>query len=145
MNASVGNGLDVGVLLDELYQGGVNAAISWSRDGRIEVRLGDTRGGYDAETKLDSFAEAAAWLREKALLHYPHSRFSRRHAAFHHRTYDCHRPDGDTSAHWPEIELLDLGHLLTRQAPITEIAKFLHRSPDEVRDKLAALGRVCTQ
>jgi len=45
--------------------------------------------------------------------------------------------------HWSEIDLLDLGHMLTRKAPIKEIASFLRRSPAEVRDKIAELGRAC--
>jgi hypothetical protein len=141
MNASKGNGLVVEALLDELYTGGINATISWLQGGRIEVRLGDAWGGYAAATEVDSFAEAAEWLRDKALIHCPRSKFARQYAAFPDRPNDQHRPDRNADMHWSEIDLLDLGHLLTRGASIREIASFLHRSSAEVRDKIAALGR----
>jgi hypothetical protein len=143
MNASNGYGLDVEALLDHLCTGGVDASISWSHDGRIEVKLGDALNGYDAETTVHSLAEAAEWLRNKALIHYPHSKFSRRYAAFPNHPNDHPRPDGNSGMHWSEIDLLDLGHMLTRKAPIKEIASFLRRSPAEVRDKIAELGRAC--
>jgi hypothetical protein len=143
MNASNGYVLDVEALLDHLYAGGVDASISWSYDGRIEVKLGDALNGYDAETTVDSFAEAAEWLRDKALIHYPRSKFACGHAASLNRPDDHPRPDGNSGMHWSEIDLLDLGHMLTRKAPIKEIASFLRRSPAEVRDKIAELGRAC--
>jgi hypothetical protein len=143
MRISNSVGLDVEALLDHLYTGGINASISWLCDGRIEVKLGDARSGYDAETKVDSFAEAAEWLRDKALIHYPHSKFAHSHAALLGPPNNNHRADGNTGMHWSEIDLLDLGHLLTRRAPIKEIASFLRRTPAEVRDKIAALGRSC--
>ena len=143
MNASNGYVLDVEALLDHLYAGGVDASISWSYDGRIEVKLGDALNGYDAETTVDSFAEVAEWLRDKALIHYPRSKFSCGHAASLNRPDDHRRPDGNSGMHWSEIDLLDLGHMLTRKAPIKEIASFLRRSPAEVRDKIAELGRAC--
>jgi hypothetical protein len=141
MNASNGHDLDVGALLEQLYTVGINATISWLRGSRIEVRLGDAWGGYVAATEVDSFAEAAEWLRDKALIHCPHSKFARQYAAFRTQPSDHHRPDGNTDLRWSEIELLDLGHLLTRGASIREIASFLHRSSAEARDKIAALGR----
>ena len=141
MKAINGYSLDVGDLLEQLYTGGINATISWLQGGRVEVRLGDAWGGYAAATEVDSFAEAAEWLRDKALIHCPHSKFARQYAAFPGRPNDYHQPDGNTDLRWSEIELLDLGHLLTRGASIREIASFLHRSSAEVRDKIAALGR----
>lgn len=140
MEAPNGYELDVEALLKHLFAGGINASISWSRDGHIEVKLGDAINGYDAETQVDSFAEAAEWLRDKALIHYPHSNFSR---GFLNPANEHYRPDGNTGMHWSEVDLLDLGHLLTRGASIREIASFLRRSSGEVRDKIAALGRAC--
>ena len=40
------------------------------------------RKGCDAEAKVSTLAEAAEWLRGKALMHYPHSEFSRKYPAF---------------------------------------------------------------
>jgi hypothetical protein len=41
------------------------------------------------------------------------------------------------------MDLVDLGHMLTREVPIKEIASYLCRSQAEVRDKIAELGRAC--
>ena len=49
----------------------------------------------------------------------------------------------NTGTRWSEMDLVDLGHMLTRELPITEIASLLFRSPAEVRDKIAELGRAC--
>jgi hypothetical protein len=137
------NGLGIEAILNDLYNSEISASVSRSRDGRISVKLGDTLNGYDAEAEVDSFAEAAEWLRNKALIHYPHSEFSRRYAASVRRPDVGHRPDVNTGMHWSELDLLDLGHMLTRKAPINEIASFLRRSQEEVRDKIAELGRAC--
>jgi hypothetical protein len=67
-------------------------------------------------------------------MHYPRSEFSRRHAAFD-------RANVNTRTRWSEVDLVDLGHMLTRELPIQEIAIHLCRSPAEVRGKIAELGR----
>jgi hypothetical protein len=130
------NGLDVEAILNDLHVSKVNASISLSCDGRIAVKLGDPLNGYDAEAKVDTLAEAAEWLRDKALMHYSRSEFSRKFAA-------VDRANVNTATRWSEMDLVDLGHMLTREMPIKEIASYLCRSPAEVRDKIAALGRAC--
>jgi hypothetical protein len=45
-------------------------------DGGIDVKLGDALNGYDAKSKVSTFAEAAAWLRDQACTHYPDSEFA---------------------------------------------------------------------
>jgi hypothetical protein len=72
--------------------------------------------------------------RLKALMHYSRSEFSRRHAAFD-------RANVNTRTRWSEVDLVDLGHMLTRELPIQEIAIHLCRSPADVRGKIAELGR----
>jgi hypothetical protein len=130
------NELDVETILNDLHVSKVNASISLSCDGRIEVKLGDALNGYDAEGKVDTLAEAAEWLRDKALMHYPRSEFSRRHAVFD-------QAEVNAGIRWSEMDLVDLGHMLTRELPIKEIASCLCRSPAEVRDKIAELGQAC--
>jgi hypothetical protein len=100
------------------------------------VKLGDGLHGYDAEAKIDTVADAAEWLRDKALMHYPRSDFSRKYPA-------VDRAHINTGTRWSEMDLVDLGHMLTREVPIQQIANHLCRSPAEVRDKIAELGRAC--
>jgi hypothetical protein len=130
------NGLDTEAIFNDLYASKVNASISWLCDGGIDVKLGDALNGHDAEAKVDTFAEAAEWLRDKALMHYPRSEFSRKYAALD-------RAQVNTGMRWSEMDLVDLGHMLTREVPIKEMAGHLCRSPAEVRDKIAELGRAC--
>jgi hypothetical protein len=136
MSISNRNGLDTEAILNDLCASKVRASISLSSDGRIEVKLGDALNGYEAEAKVDTLTEATEWLRDKALMHYPRGKFSRKYAALD-------RADVNTGTRWSEIDLLDLGHMLTRELPIKEIASHLCRSPAEVRDKIAELGQVC--
>jgi len=130
------NGLDTGAILNDLHLSNVKASISLSCDGRIDVKLGDPLNGYDAEAKVGTLAEAADWLRNKALMHYPRSEFSGKYAGFD-------QAHVNTGMRWSEMDLVDLGHMLTREVPIKEIAGHLCRSPAEVRDKIAELGQAC--
>jgi hypothetical protein len=130
------NGLDTEAILNDLYTSKVNASISWLCDGGIDVKLGDALNGHDAEAKVDTFDEAAEWLRDKALMHYPRSEFSRKYAALD-------RAQVNTGMRWSEMDLVDLGHVLTRRVPIKAIASYLCRSRAEVRDKIAELGQAC--
>jgi hypothetical protein len=82
MSTPVHTGLDVEAILNDLYASEINAAISWLWDGGIDVKLGDPLNGYDAEGKVGTFAEAAAWLRDQACTHYPDSEFARKHGGF---------------------------------------------------------------
>jgi hypothetical protein len=128
------SGLDTEAILNDLSASKVSASISWLADGHIDVRLGDALNGFQAETKMDTLAEAAEWLRSKVLMHHPRSAFSRKYAG-------SEQAHVNTGTRWSEMDLVDLGHMLTRELPITEIASLLFRSPAEVRDKIAELGR----
>jgi hypothetical protein len=130
------NGLDTEAILNDLCASKVSASISWLCDGRIEVKLGDALNGYEAEAKVDTLTEAAEWLRDKALMHYPRGKFSRKYAAFD-------RANVNTGTRWSEMDLVDLGHMLTREVPVKEIAGHLCRSSADVQDKIAELGRTC--
>jgi hypothetical protein len=136
MTVSDCNDLDVETILNDLHASSVRASISLSCDGRIDVKLGDPLNGYVAEAKADSSAEAAEWLRSKALMHYPRCEFSRKYTG-------CDQAHVNTGTRWSEMDLVDLGHMLTREMPIREIANQLCRSSAEVRDKIAQLGQAC--
>jgi hypothetical protein len=75
-------GLDTEAILSDLYAGEINASISWVWDGGIDVKLGDSLHGYAAEGRVDTFTEAAAWLRDQACAHYPDSKFARKYGGF---------------------------------------------------------------
>jgi hypothetical protein len=130
------DGLDVEAILNDLHVSKVKASISLSCDGRVDVKLGDPLNGYDAEAKVDTLAEAAEWLRNKALMHYPRTEFSRKYVG-------SDQAHANIGTRWSEMDLVDLGHMLTREMPIKEIASHLCRSPAEVRDKIADLGQAC--
>jgi ubiquinone biosynthesis protein UbiJ len=46
----------------------------------------------------------------------------------------------NTGKAWSEMDIADLANALTRGTPIEEIADFLCRDVDEVREKVAALA-----
>ena len=71
MSTPVRTGLDVEAILNDLYASEINASISWLWDGGIDVKLGDPLNGYKAEGKVNTFAEAAAWLRDQACTQLP--------------------------------------------------------------------------
>ena len=130
------SGLDTEAILNDLSASKVSASLSWLCDGRIDVKLGDTLSGFQAEARVDTLVEGVEWLRGKALMHYPRSAFSRKYVGFD----QAHVNSG---VRWSEMDLVDLGHTLTRELPINEIASHLCRSQAEVRDKIAELGQAC--
>ena len=72
---------DLEEILISLYASEINASISWIWDGDIDVKLGDPLNGYKAEAKVGTFTEAAEWLRDHAIRHYPSSQFAEQFAA----------------------------------------------------------------
>jgi hypothetical protein len=70
------------IIRNDLYVSKVKASVSLSQAHRIDVKLGDPPKACDAEAKVTTLAEAAEWLRDKALMHYPHSEFSRKYPTF---------------------------------------------------------------
>jgi hypothetical protein len=71
------HGLDIEIILNDLYAREINASILWIWDGGFCVTLGDPR---QAEGwALRSIGEAVAWLRDQAIGHYLESAFSRKY------------------------------------------------------------------
>lgn len=67
-------------ILTDLYSSEINAGLFWLWDGGINVVLGDP-DEPDAEGRANTFAEAAEWLREKAIELYPESVFAKNYTA----------------------------------------------------------------
>jgi hypothetical protein len=72
---------DLEEILVSLYASAISVSISWIWDGDIDVKLGDPLSGYKAEGKVGTVTEAADWLRDQAVRHYPGSEFARQFAA----------------------------------------------------------------
>ena len=73
---------DLEEILSALYESEIYASISWLWDGGIDVMLGDELSGYKGDGKVSTFAEATAWLRDQACIHYPDSGFARKYCGF---------------------------------------------------------------
>jgi hypothetical protein len=72
---------DLEEILVSLYASAISVSISWIWDGDIDVKLGDPLNGYEAEGKVGTVTEAADWLCDQAVRHYPGSEFARQFAA----------------------------------------------------------------
>jgi hypothetical protein len=66
-------------VLDELYASEINVSISWLWDAGIDVKLGHEMTGFDAETNVQTSAQAAQWLDEQARRLYPQSKYAGSH------------------------------------------------------------------
>lgn len=64
-------------ILEELYNSEINAKIEWFWDGGFDVTLGDGMNGYLDSINTRDWSEAEAWLRAKAVEHYPDSDFAK--------------------------------------------------------------------
>jgi hypothetical protein len=53
-------------ILQRLYDSEINFEISGFYDAGFDVRLGDHLNGFIAKGKVDTWADAEAWLREQA-------------------------------------------------------------------------------
>jgi hypothetical protein len=63
-------------ILQRLYDSEINFEISSFYDAGFDVRLGDALNGFLAHGKVETWAEAEAWLRDQALAHFPDSKFA---------------------------------------------------------------------
>src|SRR5262249_61256973 len=70
---------DLGRLIADLYDSGINVSISWLWDDGIHLRIGNPMRGYRSEAQVQTLAEAADWLRGEALRHFPDTRFARQY------------------------------------------------------------------
>ena len=67
--------MDLGQVLDRLYQSEINFMIYALWDGGITVKLGDELNGFHAETVVRTSAEAAMWLDEQVRKLFPTSQY----------------------------------------------------------------------
>jgi len=63
-------------ILQRLYDSEINFEVAGFYDAGFDVRLGDARNGFIAEGKVETWAEAEAWLRDQARAHFPDSKFA---------------------------------------------------------------------
>jgi hypothetical protein len=54
-------------ILQRLYDSEINFEVSGFYDAGFDVRLGDHLNGFLAKGKVETWADAEAWLREQAL------------------------------------------------------------------------------
>lgn len=69
--------VDCGAILQALYDSEINYEISCFWDGGFKAVLGDPMNGERADGYCNTFQEAAIWLAEQAVIHFPKSEFSR--------------------------------------------------------------------
>ena len=67
--------MDLGHVMQALYDSEINCEVSTFWDGGFTVRLGDAMNGFVAETEAYSAAEAAEWLDKAARQHFPGSTY----------------------------------------------------------------------
>jgi len=63
-------------ILQRLYDSEINFHVSGFYDAGFDVRLGDVLNGFVAHSKVETWEEVEAWLREQALAHFPNSKFA---------------------------------------------------------------------
>jgi hypothetical protein len=65
--------------MSDLYDSRINVSVSRLWEDGIHVRIGNPMRGYRSETQVQTLAEAAEWLREEALRHFPNTSFARQY------------------------------------------------------------------
>ena len=55
-----------------LYDSEINFSLTCFWDGGFDVKLGDTMNGFRAETNVQTYVEALAWLDQEARRQSPH-------------------------------------------------------------------------
>lgn len=68
--------MELGAIIDALYESEINCTISTFWDGGFIVRLGDQMSGFVAETQCQTSREAAKFLDREARHHYPQSSYA---------------------------------------------------------------------
>jgi hypothetical protein len=63
-------------VLQALYESEINCSITSGWDTGWSVKLGDQASGYKAEGMFKNLLDAARFLREQTIRHYPHSVFA---------------------------------------------------------------------
>jgi hypothetical protein len=67
-------------IVADLYDGEINASLSWLWDGGIDVSIGDDLNGIVAGNQVATLADAAEWLRANAVQYYSDSAFAEKYA-----------------------------------------------------------------
>jgi len=67
--------MDLGQVLDRLYQSEINFMIYALWDRGITVKVGDELNGFNAETVVRTNAESAKWLDEQVRKLFPKSEY----------------------------------------------------------------------
>lgn len=65
-------------VLQRLYDNEINFKVETFWDGGFDITLGDPMNGVDASTSVRTWAEAEAWLAERAAALYPNRDFATR-------------------------------------------------------------------
>ena len=73
-------GMELGQVIDALYDSKINCSISSFWDGGLLVRLGDEMNAFRVETACSNASEAAAFLDRAARREYPDSNYAVRRA-----------------------------------------------------------------
>ena len=63
-------------IFQRLYDSEINFEVSGFYDAGFDVRLGDHLNGFLVKDKVETWADAEAWLREQALALFPDSKFA---------------------------------------------------------------------
>ena len=63
-------------IMQALYDSEINVEISSFWDGGWWVGLGDEKNGFDDYWQCETWADVETTLREKAIEHYPNSKFA---------------------------------------------------------------------
>lgn len=64
-------------VLQDLYDSEINFTVSTFWDGGFDVKLGDAMNGFVAEERFRRWGEVEAWLKDKAIEHFPNSLFAK--------------------------------------------------------------------
>jgi hypothetical protein len=66
----------------QLYDSAINFEIATLAECGFLVKLGDGLNGYKAAATLKTWSEAAEWLFQQAILHFPDSKLARENGVF---------------------------------------------------------------
>ena len=76
-NPAIAVKIEIGNLLQSIYDDELNISISWFWDAGIDVVIGDQANGIKAENNFDTIIEAMQWLRQRLIELYPESDFAK--------------------------------------------------------------------
>jgi hypothetical protein len=68
--------MELGAIIDALYESEINCSVSTFWDGGFDVKLGDEMNGFVLDTNCKTSSEAAAILDKAAREHFPESAYA---------------------------------------------------------------------